>query len=202
MPKEAKKEKPVLSSKEIEYLLAKALEEKHQYFPIWAVAFETGCRAGELWALKWSDVDFDWNIITISKSYSFRAGIVKPPKKNITRVVPVSKEFKILLTYLKETTGASGYVLPTVSSLKNGQAAMILRHFCCEIGVPEIPFHGTRACFATLCLNRGVPLTKLMVVGGWSRLSGVQHYARLVGTDVKGVTDGFDILPDLMRVQA
>ncbi len=197
LPKEAKKEKPVLNSKQIEYLLAMALEEKHQYFPIWAVAFETGCRAGELWALKWSDVDFERNIITISKSQNFRSGMVKAPKNNKTRIVPVSEEFKILLTYLKTTTGASGYVLPRVSSLKNGKAAMILRHFCREIGIPEIPFHGTRACFATLCLNRGVPLTKLMAVGGWDRLSSVQHYTRLAGTEIKGVTDGFNILPVL-----
>ncbi|MEK2645262.1 tyrosine-type recombinase/integrase [Bdellovibrio sp. BCCA] len=195
LPKAVKKEKPVLNSKEIEYLLAKALEDKHQYFPVWAVAFETGCRAGELWALKWNDVDFDQNIITISKSHNFRSGIVKPPKNNKTRVVPMSREFKVFLSYLKETTGSSGYILPRISSLKNGKAAMILRHFCREIGVPEIPFHGTRACFATLCLNRGVPLTKLMAVGGWSRLSSVQHYTRLVGTEIRGITDDFNILP-------
>ncbi len=72
---------------------------------------------------------------------------------------------------------------------------MILRQFCREIGVPEIPFHGIRACFATLCLNKGVPLTKLMAAGGWNRLSSVQHYTRLVGTEVAGITDEFRILP-------
>lgn len=197
LPKEIKKEKPVLNSRQIEYLLAMALAEKHEYFPIWAVAFETGCRTGELWALKWSDVDLEQNKITISKSYNFRAGIVKSTKNNKARIVPVSKEFKALLLYLQRDTGASGFVLPRVSSLKNGQAAMILRHFCREIGVPEIPFHGTRACFATLCLNRGVPLTKLMAVGGWDRLSSVQHYTRLTGTEVSGVTDNFNILPTM-----
>lgn len=157
-PKEAKKEKPVLNSKEIEYLLAKALEEKHQYFPIWAVAFETGCRAGELWALRWADVGFVQNKITISKYYNFRAGKVKLPKNNKTRVIPISKEFKDFLIYLRKSTGVSGYVLPRITSLKNGQAVMILRHFCREIGVSEITFHNTRACFATLCLSKGVPL--------------------------------------------
>jgi len=125
-PKETKKEKPVLNSKQIKYLLTRALAEKKKYFPIGALRFKIRVRRCDFGATNWK------------------------------------------------------------------------RHFCREIGVPEIPFHGTRACFATLCLNRGVPLTKLMAVGGWDRLSSVQHYTRLVGTDVEGVTDGFNILPKLL----
>lgn len=34
-----------------------------------------------------------------------------------------------------------------------------------------------------------------MAVGGWEKLSSVQHYVRLVGADIEGVTDGFEILP-------
>lgn len=197
LPKDLKKEKPVLNSKEIEYLLAMALEENHEYFPVWAVAFETGCRSGELWALKWEDVDFEHNRISISKSYDFRADKVKTTKTGKTRIVPISREFSALLGHIKNDGGSSSNVLPRIGSWKNGQAAMVLRQFCREIGVPEIPFHGMRACFATLCLNRGVPLTKLMAAGGWNRLSSVQHYTRLVGTDVAGITDGFRILPDV-----
>lgn len=195
LPKGVKREKPVLNGKEIEYLLAKAMEEKHQYFPVWAVAFETGCRSGELWALRWSDVNFELNRITISKSYNFRTNKLKSTKNNKTRVVPMSQEFKALLISLQKSTSESGYVLPRITSWKNGQAAMVLRHFCREIDIPEIPFHGTRACFATLCLNKGVPLTKLMAVGGWERLGSVQHYVRLKGTELEGITNEFQILP-------
>lgn len=70
---------------------------------------------------------------------------------------------------------------------------LILRHFCREIGIPEITFHGMRDCFATLRLNKGVPLAKLMAVGGRDRLSSVQHYTRLAGIEIRGVTDDFRI---------
>lgn len=195
LPSSIKKDKPVLNMNEVRYMLQRAQDTGHEYFHVWAVAFETGCRSGELWALKWSDIDFQRREITVSRSFNFKLNKVKGTKTGSTRVLPISKEFEPFLKNLKLQTGITSYVLPRISSWQSGQGAAVTRKFCKNIGIPEIPFHGTRACFATICLSNGESIPKVMAAGGWGRISSFQHYVRLLGTSTQGVTDKLQIIP-------
>lgn len=63
---------------------------------------------------------------------------------------------------------------------------MFLRH---------VTFHTLRACFDSHLITTDVQPMKLMTMGGWSELKTFQIYTRMVGVDVKGVSDALDVLP-------
>lgn len=196
LPMGKPKEQPVLSRGEMQLLLRKARELGHEYFPVWAMALETGCRSGELWALQWTDVDFDQRVISISKSYNSRIKKVKCTKTGESRKLPISPGLERLLKELKLQTANSGFVLPRINSWKRGEAAGILRDFCRLIGIKEIHLHATRACFVSICLDTGKDFAQTMKLGGWSGVKSFQHYVRLSGTKIEGLTDNFNLLPE------
>ena len=176
--------------------------EKRWYF-IWSFAIYTGMRNGELFALKWSDIDFDPEspLIRVSRSYNKRTREYKCTKTGKVREIPICKPLmnvikKLKSWYLhqKKRDGKlqGEYILPRPRLWRDGSQAKVLRSFCKDIGITPICFHSLRACFATELLKRGVPVMKVMAVGGWSELKTMRHYVRLSGIEIKGVTDPLD----------
>lgn len=49
----------VLSKTEVDVLLREATLLNHRFYDVWVVAVLTGMRAGEMYALKWTDGDFE-----------------------------------------------------------------------------------------------------------------------------------------------
>jgi integrase len=68
-------------------------------WPVVALALNTGLRRGELFALRWDDVDFTTNVLTIPRTKAGR-----------TRHVPMNAEVRGILGVL-ESRGRSPYVL-------------------------------------------------------------------------------------------
>jgi integrase len=60
--------------------------------PIIKFLFWTGCRTGEAVGLKWRDIKWDRELITIRRTYSQRLKLFKPTKKNIVRYFPIPKD--------------------------------------------------------------------------------------------------------------
>ena len=58
----------VLNRNEVEILLREARKAEHRFFPHWTFALLTGMRSGELYSLRWSDVDLVTGKISISKA--------------------------------------------------------------------------------------------------------------------------------------
>ena len=198
-----RKREEVLLHDEIKKLLVNAkIYEKRWYF-IWSFAVYTGMRNGELFALKWSDIDFDPEspLIRVSRSYNKRTREYKCTKTGKVREIPICKSLmdviKELKTWCIQREKLNGkiqgeYVLPRPRLWRSGDQAKVLKSFCKDIGITPICFHSLRACFATELLKRGVPVMKVMAVGGWSELKTMKHYVRLSGIDVKGVTNPLD----------
>lgn len=67
-------------------------------------AIYTGMRLGEIMALKWSDINFSFKTISISKSYDYvSGGKIKPPKtESSNRTISVNQSLLDLLNQLKE----------------------------------------------------------------------------------------------------
>jgi integrase len=95
------KKPEILKLDEIRRLLREARERNHPWYPIWAVALLTGMRNGELFALKWSDVDLEKGLITVQRSYNKRTKEFKCTKAGYWRTVPISEELKYLLLDLR-----------------------------------------------------------------------------------------------------
>lgn len=178
----------ILTLAEIHRLMTEAKKQEHEWYPIWAVALNTGMRSGELFALEWNDVDLENRLITVSKSYNARIKTVKSTKAGYWRKVPINSELEEILTDLKQKFGIKGHVLPRVPYWERGEAALVLRNFCANIGIREVHFHALRACFATHLLNAGVSSPIVKKICGWTDEKVMTRYIRLAGVDVSGAT--------------
>lgn len=198
------KKPEILKLEEIRLLLREARERNHPWYPIWAVALLTGMRNGELYALKWSDVDLEKGLITVQRSYNKRTKEFKSTKAGYWRMVPISKELKDLLVYLRHQQSVIGdsirssalydFVLPRLGLWDQGLQARVLREFCKPIGLTSIKFHTLRACFATHLISSGVSPAKIMKICGWSDLKTMARYVRLTGLEELGATESLSFL--------
>lgn len=195
--KVAKVKKKCLNSEEVKILLTEAFRIDHPFRYIWAVALMTGLRSGELYALKWSDVDLENNYISINQSWTSKNGF-GPTKNYDNRSVPISSELSLLLKRIKLSSSLNEeFVLPRLKSWRFGEQASILREFCKDIGITEIAFHDLRATFITQMLIKDVPVAKVMKIVGHSNIKTTMVYLRLIAKDVEGATEALDIkIPD------
>lgn len=178
----------VLTSSEVEILLTEAKFTQHRFFSIWAMALMTGMRSGELFALRWTDIDLDSRIISVSRQWTSKNGY-GPTKTQRSRVVPISEELVTFLKELKLERGSEESVLPRFLEWENGEQARITREFCTSIGITPIKFHDLRATFITNLLARGESLARVMSIVGHSQLKTTNGYLRKAGVEVQGGTD-------------
>ena len=190
----------ILRDDEIKKLLAYAKKYEPSWYYIWGFAVYTGCRNGELYSLKWSDIDFENRMITVQRSFNKMEG-EKCTKTGDWRHVSICEPLWELVQELKAIHDHEvergkcknpGYVLPRPGLWQNGEQARKLRLFCIEIGITPVCFHTLRACFATELLKRGVDIPSVMRVGGWKSIKTMMHYVRLSGVQDKGITDPLD----------
>jgi excisionase family DNA binding protein len=187
----------VLTNNEVEIFLREAKLTNHRFYSVWAMALMTGMRSGELFALEWTDIDFDGRTISVSKQWTSKNGY-GPTKTQRSRVVPISDA---LLKFLKELkikrSSEIEYVLPQMPEWENGEQARITREFCAAIGITSVKFHDLRATFITNLLARGESLARVMAIVGHNQIKTTNGYLRKAGVDVQGGTEklGYD-LPD------
>ncbi len=82
-------EQKVFTNQEVEIFLREARITNHRFYPVWAMALMTGMRSGELFALKWSDIDLEARIISVSRQWTSKNGFCST-KTQRSRVVPIS----------------------------------------------------------------------------------------------------------------
>lgn len=149
----------VLNRVEVDKLLSEAKVTNHRFYPVWVTGLKTGMRSGEMFALLWSDVDFEGKMIHVTKSWGSKNGL-KSTKNERNRVVPISDDF---LAFLKELHLKSNpnepHVLPRLTEWQRGDQAKVLREFCKRIGITSVRFHDLRATFITNLLAQGVSLS-------------------------------------------
>lgn len=181
-------EKKVLMNSEVEIFLREARVTNHRFYPIWVMALFTGMRSGELYALKWTDIDLEASTISVNKAWNSKNGFT-PTKNQKCRVVPISNELLVFLRELKIQRCSEEFVLPHPVEWTRGEAARVIRPFCKSIGVTNIRFHDLRATFITNLLARGEPLVRVMAIVGHSDMETTNIYLRKAGVEVKGATD-------------
>ncbi len=179
----------VLTTTEVEIFLREAKLAHHRFYPVWAMALMTGMRSGELYALKWTDVDFDGRTIAVARAWNSKCGIT-PTKTRRARVVPVSDDLHTFLRERKLKHGAeSEFILPRLKEWTDGEQARVTREFCIGLGITSVKFHDLRATFITNLLARGESLARVMSIVGHAELKTTNGYLRKAGVDVQGGTD-------------
>lgn len=99
----------------------------------------TGCRLGEILALKWQDVDFDAGIIRVSKSVAWintKPVIHEPKTKNAVRIVPLLKPLRGVLEERKGKP--KEYILGGETPLKSYEYRKKWLDYCKGIGLVEV----------------------------------------------------------------
>ncbi len=188
MVKVPETEKKVLTNQEVGIFLTEAKATNHRFYSVWVVALFTGMRSGELYALKWTDVDFDSGTISVSKAWNSKNGFTST-KNQKTRVVPISGELSSFLKELKLERGREEFVLPHPAEWTRGDAAKVIKRFCRALQITEIKFHDLRATFITNLLSRGESLARVMAIVGHSDMETTNVYLRKAGIELKDGTE-------------
>lgn len=159
--------KAVLNADQICVLLRKAQEQSWPWYPHYSLALYTGLRNGELYALRWNNVNLEKRQILVNCSWNSKDGY-KPTKSGNDRIVEIPNALLPVLRDLKLRSAESDFVLPRLDRWNRGEQARELRLFLRAIGLHEVRFHDLRASWATLLLDKDVPPAKVMAqwVGG------------------------------------
>lgn len=125
----------------------------------------TGLRIGEICALKWKDVDFRKNTITVNKTIQrinykenifghSKIVITTPKTRNSNRIIPINNEFAKIIKAHKTNdesyilTGGKNYLEPR--GLRN-----YFSRFTNKLRLSKLNFHSLRHTFATNCIAFG-----------------------------------------------
>lgn len=185
--------KAVLTESQILMVLQKAQEQNWPWYPHYAVALFTGLRNGELYALKWHQVDLEKRQIVVNCSWSKKDGF-KSTKSGNDRIVEIPMPLIPLLKELKLKAVGSEFVLPRLARWERGEQAYDLRLFLKANGLHAVRFHDLRASWATWLLDKGVPPSQVMAQGGWATIDTMMMYMRKGGISIKNSTSVFDSL--------
>lgn len=159
---------------ELNKFLSCAKKCNFRYFVYFRLLAYTGMRKGESLALKWSDIYFETNTISITRNVTTglnnRPYISNGKTANSVRRIPVDSE---TMNYLKEWRycqqkdmlkkgfnflDADNYIFPTIN---NGITSLSKprqwnKSICDKFGLRRIKIHGFRHTHASLCYSAGL----------------------------------------------
>jgi integrase len=128
-------------------------------------ALNTGLRTGEIFTLRWSDVDFEKSILNVFA-----------PKTQKTRAVPINSEARKVLEAwaLGRKSEFVFYNLETgkpLVDLKSG-----FGRACRKAGIDGVSWHTLRHTFASRLVNRGVDIVTVQQLLGHSAITVTMRY--------------------------
>ena len=176
-------EKPrerILTREEEERLLAACVGWRAHLRPIIICALDTGMRRGELFKLKWADVDFDNKLITIrafnTKTMRQRqVGMTERLTHELAILYPQNPDPEALLFGIGSTKGAWNKVRQ-------------------QAGVMDLRFHDLRHTYATRLVSKHLPLSEVGRVLGHTQPTTTYRY---VNANVETARRAADALNEL-----
>lgn len=168
----AEKDQLVWSVDEVEQFLNHA-DKKYEGKLRWIVlayriAFNTGCRAGEIIALNKSDIDFQIGRIRFSKSMCNISKCIKGTKTGKTRYAPLSEKLaEELISYIEKNNIVGPLFVN--SNGKYHSYFTLNKHYLQDIqeaGVRKTKFHNARRFYCTQFLIRGGVESQLRKIVG------------------------------------
>lgn len=146
--KESQNEQP-FSLDEVQRLIKGASGELKSYL---IIAFFTGARTGELFGLKFSDIDFDKNEIHIKRIRQLNSGRVDESlKTGAGRVIDMLPLVASELAQMSANADKNDFVFSQKSSVLHKD----FKALCERVGVKAQRLYNTRHSFASIMLSRG-----------------------------------------------
>ena len=163
LPKANPKKVNALSKEEVELIVKNS--HKTHYGDFYKALLLTGCRVGELIALRWSDID--WFNETININNTDYHGVLQPVKTTAgVRCLPFYGELRsILLQLYCNKTGERVFTNTLSRPIVYRTLLDNWHDYCNTIGLHELyGLHVFRHTFAHMALRAGVPVK---VVSAW-----------------------------------
>lgn len=191
MPSTKEKEKKKVLTVEEQRLLLEEAKESN-YYELIVFALNTGMRIGEITGLKWSDIDFNENIIKVRRGlnyYSYSGFYTDTPKtKKSIRDIPMTSSVRELLKRVKHKQltnkikyGSKYKEHPTIkdtvfTSIYGGliheqMVSKELKKLCNLADIERVTPHALRHTFATRCAEKGMSYQTLKSIMGHAKLS-------------------------------
>jgi integrase len=162
-----------LTEAETEQLLRCAEE---MWYDIILLAVKTGLRFGEIIALKWEDIDFRQNILTVNRNIV--RGIECSPKNNKSRSIPLSNAIKVMLcnrTRISEYIFHDSKCAPLTYEVSYNR----LHKICGLAGLRKIGWHTLRHSFASHLTAKRNSIVAIKELMGHSDVKTTMRYAHV-----------------------
>lgn len=136
----------------------------------------TGFRRGELYKLKWNDIDFDKNFVTL-----------RSPKNNKTTTIPINKNAVDVFKSLPRT---SDFVFPGRGGNERGHFKGAWLRIRKAAGIPDdFRLHDLRHNFASALVSEGVPILTVSKLLNHRDVSTTRRYAHLSDEALREAAD-------------
>ena len=163
-------------------------------FPFFAL--HTGMRRGEILAMQWKDIDFDDDVIYVSKSLYFEGSYSKiklPKTKNSIRVVPLLEPLKEKLIKLRGA--GDSYIFykdDAKKPLTKWQYEKLYNEYLSQSG-NKATAHQLRHSFATIAIENDVPMKSVQEILGHQNINTtLDIYTDFRKKSVKNVANALD----------
>ena len=174
------------------------------------IAVYTYLRPGELRVLRWTDVDLDHGIISVSKAWDYDEGKLKDFTKTPAGVrrVPIDPNLLPLLKRMRDEARAEALVVPLLASMGADYVAEHTRDHLAAAGVVRAELHkrtattiwmtfrGWRDTGITWACIAGVDIAKIQARAGHETLSTTMGYVKAAESLDAGFGQPFPPLPD------
>jgi integrase len=155
--KREKTQDEVWTEIELELFLETCRDREPRFYPFFITLARTGCRLGEALALKWINVNFQAQLITILETY--RRGRLTPPKNGQPRQVDMSPQLAETLQAWKPNkfVDARALVFPNDRGdcFEQNDVRQVFKRITKAAKIKRIKLHGLRHSFASILLSKG-----------------------------------------------
>jgi len=152
--------------------------------PVVIFTLNTGLRAGEVFSLKWEDIDFQRKTIRIKARSS---------KTKKERLVPMNSTVYSLLKELERNRKEHGFVFTNRFGLpykyEDKTYRRVFKTACEKAGIKNFRFHDLRHTFASWIAMKSRDIYAVKHLLGHSSLSSTRRYAHLTDTYLQDVVE-------------
>lgn len=181
-PRESRKAVRILSEKEeTEFVRFLAKEMDIFKFGVY-MALRTGMRIGEICALKWCDISFEANTISICRTAQriksmdentdtkTKIVIGTPKSESSNRVIPLMPDIAALCIRFCPTDPETFVLTGVDQCMDPRKLQRRLKGYTERCGMEEVHFHTLRHTFATRCVEAGFDVKTLSEILGHSNI--------------------------------
>lgn len=178
-------------SQQSEAFLKAMRETEPRWHALYLCALRTGMRQGELFALRWDDVDFVKRRIKVVWNIT-RGGHLGTPKSGHGRLIPMSDQLAETLLAHRHLRGPLVFCRDDGDYLTRDRIKRPFERALRKAGVPRIRFHDLRHSFASQLVMAGVPIVAVKEYLGHAEISMTMRYAHLSPAARQGYVDVLD----------